>query len=89
MCHCPSPGLSITTGEIKRNLDQEEQQQPSIPCFLPSAEKGERNKQIQAYLVTELQNYCASKQNLLQSSTDQQHPVQSMDVLIYGFRTIF
>lgn len=35
-------------GEIKRNLDKEEQQQPSKPCCLPSAEKGERNKQRNA-----------------------------------------
>lgn len=61
-------------GKIKINVDHEEQQSPKL-CFLPSAEKGEGTKRTNpAPLGDGARELPCLKENLCQSSTNQQHP---------------
>lgn len=82
-------------GEIKRNLDCKEQQQPWKLCFLPSKEKGEKTKQTDSGLfdgrATELR--ClkaqpATEQYRLTASC-MKHLCEKLTVLIDGFKNIF
>lgn len=67
-------------GEIKINVDHEEQQQSSKLCFLPSAEKGQGNKQTNpAPLDDGAPELPCLKENLCQRNTNQHHPAQNIN----------